>query len=123
MSSSHPENNPDNENSNPQTPNPPAAEASHPSDDSGETRPKGGHGPTKDQLEAAWTALARLEAIGVIKPFVVRYPRIIDVDGTVLSEGTMTGHDSGVEAAVGSLTEGATPSGESESKAGREARL
>ncbi|KAH6628072.1 hypothetical protein F5144DRAFT_494698 [Chaetomium tenue] len=123
MSSSNPENKSGNENPNPQTPTPPTAAASHPSDESGETRPKGGHGPTREQLEAAWANLARLEATGVIKPFVVRYPRIVDVDGTVLSEGTPTGHDSGTEAAVGGLDEGGRSSGESESKVGREAGL
>jgi hypothetical protein len=42
------------------------------------------YGPTDEQLARAREILARLEAEGVIKPFVVRYPTLILDDGAVL---------------------------------------
>jgi hypothetical protein len=70
-------------------------------------------------LAAAHASLARLEATGVIKPFVVRYPRWVLDDGTVLCEGS--GPDPVVEATATDSKVGAVPAGKTESKSGREA--
>lgn len=58
--------------------------------------------------------------MGVIKPFVVRYPRWVLDDGTVLCEGS--GPNPVVEATSTDSKEGAVPLGESGSKSDGEAR-
>jgi hypothetical protein len=57
--------------------------------------------------------------MGVIKPFVVQYPRWVLEDGTVLCEGS--GPDPVVEASATDSKEDALLAGKSESKSGREA--
>ncbi|KAK3298793.1 uncharacterized protein B0H64DRAFT_82533 [Chaetomium fimeti] len=104
MSSSHSENTPASEH---QAPEPPAAEPSHPSDDTHEARREGGYGPTPEQIATAQAILAKMEADGWIKPFVIRYPRWVLDDGTVICEGS--GPEAEVEAATASSNEGPAP--------------
>ncbi|KAH6854686.1 hypothetical protein B0I37DRAFT_362795 [Chaetomium sp. MPI-CAGE-AT-0009] len=117
MSSSHSETTPANKAPDLQA----AAESGDPSGGTLDTRPQGGYGPTKEQLAAAHAALARLEAEGVIKPFVVRYPRWVLDDGTVLCEGS--GPEAGVETTTSSKEEPAPPEGPKSDNSVKEARL
>ncbi|KAK4041338.1 hypothetical protein C8A01DRAFT_14882, partial [Parachaetomium inaequale] len=63
---------------------PQATTAAEPSQVDGGPQKERRYGPTDEQLARAHEILARLEAEGVIKPFVVRYPSLILDDGTVL---------------------------------------